>query len=344
MNKSFFILCTLVTLALGVGFWLHQEPVDEPTNSELVFENFRDTLDTLKSIEITNSQGGLLNAESVDGVWLASIQAGLPKYPVSKKHLSELLQAITQVRYLEAKTRKPQKFSELGLQALYAEDSIATLITFSTGKASQSILVGKTAQSGQGSFIRKPSETQSWLVDRNISVPVDKYSWLQQPILPFQPEKIVSVSRLDQAPWTITRDVQSSSLTLDNMPLGSKLKYEAVLSSVTTALTDLKFERLLMKDYELTRSLEILTVLELHLTDGMFFTLNLGKKGDDNIVYFSNFDGVPYWGAWAYQVSNFTAQQLIKSLSDFLEDKSSNQSEVDTSVEQYSIDEGESPQ
>lgn len=343
MNKSFLILVFFVVMALGGGAWLLQEPVTVNKRSELVFTDFRKTVDELQSITITNAQGVLLDAELQDGVWEASVQLGLPKYPVSKHHLAELLQTLTQVKLLEAKTSKTENFSQLGLQALYAEDSIASLITLNAGKSSKSLMVGKMATSGQGSFVRKPSETQTWLADKYIEMPVDKFAWLQQPILPYKEEEIVSISRVDHESWNITRDTQNSGLKLSNMPQSSELKYEAVLNSIFKGLVDLRFESLLEKENELIRSLEVLIELEVHTLDNVSLKLTLGKKDEQNFVCFSTYDGEPYWSRWVYQISNFSAQQLVKSMKDFLKDNSSSQTESKSDITQYSIDEGESP-
>lgn len=343
MNKSFWILVLFVVIALGGGFWLLQEPVTENKKSELVFKDFRKTVDELQAITITNAQGQLLDAELEDGQWVTSVRAGLPKYPVSKKYLAELLQTLTQVKLLEAKTSKTENFSQLGLQALYAEDSIASLITLKAGNSSKSLMVGKMATSGHGSFVRKPSETQTWLADKYIEMPVDKFAWLQQPILPYQGEDIVSISRVDHDYWSITRDTQDSSLKLSDMPQNSELKYEAVLNSIFSALVDLRFESLLDKENELIRSLDILTELEVHTLNNVFFKLTLGKRDGQHFIHFSSLDGDYYWSHWVYQISNFSAQQLVKSMKDFLKDNSSAQTESDSEVTQYSIDEGESP-
>ncbi|MEP2650797.1 MAG: DUF4340 domain-containing protein [Paraglaciecola sp.] len=343
MNKSFWFLVLFVVAALAGGLWLFQEPVEQNKRSEPIFKDFRRTVDTLQSVTITNAQGTLFEADNENGVWLASVKAGQPKYPVAKQHLADLLQTLTQAKLLEAKTRKAENFSQLGLQALYAQDSIASLITLESSSSSKSLMVGKVATSGHGSFIRKPSEAQTWLADRYIEVPVDKFAWLQQPILPYQAEDIVSISRVDHDSWNIVRDPQNTGFKLSDISQRSELKYDAILKSIIVSITDLKFERLLEKENELLDSLEVLTELEILAVENVSLRLVVGKIKEQHFVYLSTTDENPYWSNWIYQISSFSAQQLVKSMSDFIKDKPSSETGSDSTFMQFSIDEGESP-
>ena len=56
--------------------------------------------------------------------------------------------------------------------------------------------------------------------------------------------------------------------------------------------------------------------------------------------FFSS-DQTKYWQKWTYQVSNFSAQQLIKTVDDFLEQEKTITNEKDT-IHQ-NVDEGDSP-
>jgi hypothetical protein len=57
-------------------------------------------------------------------------------------------------------------------------------------------------------------------------------------------------------------------------------------------------------------------------------------------VNFFSSDQTEYWQKWTYQVSNFSAQQLIKTIDDFLVQKETITSNNDTIYQ--TVDEGDS--
>ena len=339
--KQLTVLIVFVLIALGVGAWLIQKPMQNTAiETKLVLADFGSFADALQSVRIENAQGMLFNVKNVDGEWMAAVEAGQPSYPVSQQKLAELVQTLVQAKLLEAKTSKTEHHSRLGLQSIIAEDSIATLVYLSTSTKSWTLLVGKSASSGLGSYVRKPAAKQSWLSDKNVPLPVDQFSWLKQPILPYQQEDIVSVARVDKNNWHMTRDPQSNAFQLDVLPQGRTLQYDSILDAMASGLTALNFEALVRLEDELISSMDIVTELEVTTLQGTSFKVTVGQIEAQHYLYFTGENKEIYWQQWVYQVSNFSAQQLIKTVDDFLADQTSSQ---DDNVKTVSIDEGESP-
>ncbi|MFT5924153.1 MAG: hypothetical protein ACI9LE_001146 [Paraglaciecola sp.] len=340
MNKQVSILTVIAMLALGLAVWLIQSPSKDTFEAGLLFDDLQEFANQVDSVEITNAQGVLFSARKLGESWLATIDPAQPVYPISQDKLAEFVETIMRAKLVEAKTSKPKNYIRLGLQSINIDDSMASVVTLkASGKAWQ-VLVGNKVMLGEGQYILKPGDIRSWRTDKTIHIPMDKVSWLKQPILPYEAQDISSVSRVDSTGWQISRSV-GGDFQLIIMPKGKELKYPSILNSIVTSLTSLDFEELIAADHPFPQSLNVLTQLELITTDQNIFEVVVSELNDEYFVNFSATNQTEYWQKWYYRVSNFTAQQLIKTLEDFLAQEESIISNND-SLPQV-IDEGDSP-
>jgi hypothetical protein len=84
-----------------------------------------------------------------------------------------------------------------------------------------------------------------------------------------------------------------------------------------------------------------LTQLEVSTAQQKIFQVVVSESDDKHFVNFISSGQTEYWQKWTYQVSNFSAQQLIKTIDDFLEQESTITSNNDTISQ--TVDEGDSP-
>jgi hypothetical protein len=340
MNKLVYVLGVIAVLAVGLGVWLIQAPAKDTFEEVLLFDDLQKFANQLQSVEIRNAQGVLFSAQKSDASWLASIDSTQLVYPISQSKLADFVETMMYAKLIEAKTSKPKNYIRLGLQPLDTDDSMATLVTFKALNKSWQVLVGNKVTVGEGHYILKLGDSQSWRTDKTISLPIDKFSWLKQPILPFQQQDILSVSRVDNLDWQIVKSA-SSDFQLINIPKDRELEYDSILNSVVSNLIDLNFEMLLTADEDFSQSLKILTQLEVSTSDGKIFQVFVSEFNDKYYVNFSSNDQPEYWQKWYYQVSKFSAQQLVKTLDDFLAEQSTTTSNSETSPD--TVDEGDSP-
>jgi hypothetical protein len=343
MNKQVSVLTVIAILAVGLGVWLSQSPSKNTFEAELLFDDLQKFANQVDSVEITNAQGALFSAKKLGASWLATLDPELPVYPIDQDKLADFVETMMRAKLVEAKTNKQKNYIRLGLQSIDINDSMATLVTFKARDNSWQVLVGNKVTLGEGQYVLKSGDAQSWRTDKSISLPIDKFSWLKQPILPFQVEDIGSVSRVDSLGWQIARSA-SSGFQLMDFPKDRALEYDSILNSVVNNLTSLNFESLFIANENFAQSLKPLTQLEVITTDNRIFQLVISELDDKHFVNFSSSEQSEYWQKWFYQVSNFSAQQLIKTLEDFLAEQSdttNNNETIPTSP--TSVDEGDSP-
>jgi hypothetical protein len=338
MNKQVSALAAIAILAVGLGVWLSQSPTKDTYEAQFLFDDLQQYANKVDSVEIKNAQGVLFSAQKLGDRWLATFDPEQPVYPISQSKLADFVETMMRAKLVEAKTSKAKNYMRLGLQPIDVDDSMATLVTFKANQKSWQVLVGNKVSVGEGHYILKPQSSQSWRTDKTISLPIDKFSWLKQPILPYEEKDIGSISRVDSLAWQIARSA-SGDFQLINMPKGRELEYGSILNSVVSNLTGLHFEQLVDADDDFTQSLTVLTQLEVITVDQKIFQVVVTKIDDKHFVNFISSGQPEYWQKWYYQVSNFSAQQLIKTLDDFLAE----QNPTTSDTRPQPIEEGESP-
>ncbi|MBU3003720.1 DUF4340 domain-containing protein [Paraglaciecola arctica] len=340
MNKQVSILTIVAILAVGLVVWLKQIPSKTTLESEFLFEDLQKFANQIDSVEIKNTQGVLFSAKKLGNKWLATLGPQQPVYPISQHKLAVFVETMMRAKLIEAKTNQSKNFVRLGLQSIDSEDSMAALVTFKADDRSWQVLVGNKVTLGEGHYVLKLGESQSWRTDKTIELPIDKFSWLKQPILPFTEQDIRSVSRIDSLNWQIMRTSEGNFELLD-LPNGRKLQYDNILNSVVSNLTSLNFESLQVADDKFSQSLNVLTQLEVVTAEQQVFQVVVSELDSRHFVNFTSNQQPEYWQKWYYQVSNFSAQQLLKTVDDFLEEPSESKNTNETSPQ--SADEGESP-
>ena len=340
MNKQVSVLAAIAILALGFGVWLSQSPSKDKFEAGLLFDGLQEFANQVDKIEITNAQGVLFSAQKLGDRWLATFDPEQPVYPISRGKLTDFVETMMRAKLVEAKTSKSKNYARLGLESIDTEDSMASLVTFKASENSWQVLVGNKVTAGEGHYILKPDESISWRTDRTINLPLDKYSWLKQPIIPYQAQDIISISRVDNSDWQIARS-DSGDFYLLNMPKDKELEYTSILNSIVSSLTSLDFEQLQAADEGFSESLKVLTQLEVNTTEQKTFQVVVSELNDKHYVNFSSNSHTEYWQKWYYQISHFSAQQLVKTLDDFLAPETTATSSSTNSLR--AVEEGDSP-
>jgi hypothetical protein len=111
---------------------------------------------------------------------------------------------------------------------------------------------------------------------------------------------------------------------------------------MVSSIVELSFEKLLVSDEIAPASLNILAELALENVQGEIVRLVVSEMDGQHLVSFHNDVQSEYWYKWHYQISNFSAQQLIKIPEDFLAEKS--EFLTDDAIDNTkAVEEGESP-
>lgn len=340
MNKQLISLLLLVAALAGAIYFLAQQSASNRQDKVALFAKLAEQNQRIERVEVSQASGMILAAVPTRTGWKTELKNGID-YPVDQQQLSALVESLTDSILFEAKTARPENYGRLGVKDVTEADSQATQVTLYTSTDQFSVLVGNSATSFQGSYVRLTGEQQSWLLDQVINVPSDGFDWLQQPILDVSTDQINMIKRTDGTPLTITSQVDTDTpFVLENKPRDKMLRYDSIVSAFVDSFVDLNFDAIVAQNkVEETQNLPAIT-FEMSLKSGEI--INVTLRESEQLAYITFEQIMPsgaYWHALTYQISNFAAGQINKTMDDFIE----TQPTVTEMPSNMSIDEGESP-
>jgi uncharacterized protein DUF4340 len=174
--------------------------------------------------------------------WLVEEKSG---YPADAAKVRQALLGLAELRYVEAKTRKPELYPRLEVEDAGQKGAKSTLVTASDEKGGLlgEIIAGKRRvdQLGggvDGIYLRKPGEAQSWLARGTLDLPGDTLGWLDRKVIDLPQEKVKEAVLIqpDGGKLDIARDQPDGALALKGAPATAKLKSDTAASEPANAL------------------------------------------------------------------------------------------------------------
>jgi len=278
-------------------------------NAQNLAPTLADKINDVAKVELRKGSETLTLTRGKDGeatIWKMDSRGG---YPAKPDKIKELILALSETKLLEAKTDKPEKFALLELEAPGAEAK-GTSITLSdsNGAALASIILGKFAfsadgRSGEGMFVRRASENQTYLSDFKLQFEVAPAQWLVTDILSTERGRLKSATIANAGgpdvpaeTYTVSRpDASKTEFALNPMPAGKELKYASSANTPSYAI-----EFVDMADVAPAASIDLskepVATCTYQMFDGLVITATLGKHDGKTwlkLAASSNFDGVP---------------------------------------------------
>jgi len=247
---------------------------------------------------------------------------------------------LAQLRLLEAKTRKKENYSKLGLQDRDAKTARSKRVRLFDAKdvLLADLLVGavrKAPQKGKtsgGVYVRRASEAQTWLGSDNANdFDSDKKDWLERKIIDITAAQVKRMVIVHPGGETLTlskASPEAPQFTLENIPQGKKLIDPASLNTVGGGLADLQLDdvrngavpfvaaRTITTDVTTFDGLSV-RVLTTQIDGNTWMTLDASGdatgSGKASAI-------MARTGGWVYQISNYAASNLTKKPGELLED------------------------
>jgi hypothetical protein len=179
------------------------------------------------------------------GAWVVEDKGN---YPADVSKVTQAMQGLAELRYVEPKTRKPDLHARLEVEDVGGKEAKSTLVTVSDDKGHPlgEIIAGKRRidQLGGGTdgiYVRKPGDAQAWLARGTLDLATDAAGWLDRNIVDLPRDKVkeVVLTQPDGGTLDIAHDKPEDALALKGEPADTKLKSDTVLVEPTTALASL---------------------------------------------------------------------------------------------------------
>jgi hypothetical protein len=238
---------TLITTCAAVWVTL-QQPSAGPVQigDEPAFPALRERADAVAKVIVTTPEGEFTLTRAAEG-WVA---ADRHDYPVAADKLRQLIVQLADMRLIEAKTSRPDRYPRLEVEDV-ADGASSRLIRLedADGTVLAEAIVGKrrqrlTGAEPSGTYLRRPGEAQSWLASGSIDLDEQVQPWLEEEIVALEGER---VQRMEVSPpsgdgYAVVRDKPEAELRLDGLAEDEKLKEDANLNQLIGALATVRLE------------------------------------------------------------------------------------------------------
>jgi hypothetical protein len=197
-------------------------------------------------IEIVQ-QANVLTVERTGDAWAVKERGG---FPASIERVRAFLISLAEADLAEPKTRNPDRYPLLDLEDPKAKSASSRLVRLldDTGAVVAEAVVGKQRPDAFGSgkagtYVRRPGEAQTWLVDTDIAGGLALRDWIKSVAFETSVEKI---SRLKiELPGEPAYEIERSAAgehKLTEIPAGKKLKFVNALDNMVEAVALVEFE------------------------------------------------------------------------------------------------------
>lgn len=250
-TKTLGILAAATVLVAGVAALTLQRRDGSVRSAEARVKLFPGLDQALKDASriVVARKDGTATLEKKDGAWGLVEKSG---YPVEIEPVRKTLLALADMETVEAKTQNPALHADLGVEDPEKEGSKSTLVTVqdASGKELAKLIVGKAYESknysaAQQTYVRKPGESQAWLVKGQVETKENDADWLKKEIVKIPRERIraVEIKHPDGQVVHVERaKPEQTDFTLANVPEGKELKYPTVASSLAGGLDYVNLE------------------------------------------------------------------------------------------------------
>ena len=272
------------TLALSVAFlavlsaiaYLGNRPAPAPAADPRVGKPLldQDTAARAAGLVVSDQGKKVELARGADGSWRVTDYYGLP---ADFEKIARFVQDLNEAKVDRFVTDNPERLSHLEFK-----DSTVVLDDPS-GKEIWSLSLGKTADTGNGRFIRFGAEPKAYFSTLHVWLDTDPKGWTDARLVTVKPDEVARIEiPFDGAPAVAaSRAKKDAPWTAEATPAGQKLVADKVLSAVTS-LTSLRFtDTVDPKDASVAEAQGHLRTFRLTTFDGRALTVALGRKPEE---------------------------------------------------------------
>ncbi len=213
-----------------------------------LFPALRAGINDAASLEVTGAEGSFEIAKGADGTWGLADKGG---YPVDVSKVREALIGISEFEIVEAKTKRPEKHSALGLQDPDEPEATSTRVVVrdAAGEPLAAAILGdQRTYQGVGDrtmYARRADEAQAYEVRGDVRVDGVATNWLDKQILKVEPRRIarVAIEHPDGERLVAAKAAAAdANYTVEDLPEDAELAWEGVANSLANGLNYLNLE------------------------------------------------------------------------------------------------------
>lgn len=251
MSRRALALLTAVTVLAIAAAWMvsvQRAPrtgIDRPP----LFPELIDRVNEVARVEIDSARERTVLARAGEHWVVANRDA----YPALRERVKRTVLGIAELRVIEGKTRRPELYPRLGVEDPDTEDASSrrVVLTDAGGRKLAALIVGKerkgsAAQIAEAAlYVRKEGEAQALLVEGELAVSATPRDWMDTTLMDIDARRIrdITVVHRDGEHVRLWRpDATVADYTIEGLPPDREPRSRALLTSLGTALEELRFD------------------------------------------------------------------------------------------------------
>jgi Domain of unknown function (DUF4340) len=323
MNRQRFMalaVAALVVISAAFYFSGRRNPSNEPEGTVLL-PSLATALNDVTEVSVR--KGAVAPAVTIHKVGARWTVAQRAEYPADVTKLRKLLSSLGDAKIIEEKTADPARYVEIGVEDPAQPGASGAEITIIAPSAKRALIVGKTV--GEGNFVRRVGEAQTFSVEPAISVETEPRFWIDARLLDVPAAQIQSIALKPAggAAYAVHRvNPTDGAFSLDGVPAGRKPLDAAALAPASNTLTGLAAEDVApLSDVDFTQSSSAIVTL----TDGTILTLTGAVVGTKHWlqVASSKEESPAKTTGRAYEVASYRYDGIFRPLDQLLVPKES---------------------
>jgi hypothetical protein len=233
---------TAVAVALALWAGSTRGPTDEAAQvGQPLVEGLRESINDVTQLRIVEAgdKPAVTLQRGKDG-WIVAERGG---YPADIAKVRETLIKFAEATLVEAKTANPERHAVLGVEDV-AEAEAKGMRVDLDGKRAARIVVGVYSSQGNGSFVRRNDEAQSWLAKGNLVVDRQASNWLAKDLVDIASDRVmrIEIRRGDQVLAVSKASPEQVNYEVENLPPGRELLSEYEANGIGSVLAGLRFD------------------------------------------------------------------------------------------------------
>lgn len=243
------ILLGLTLLLAAVGAWLVADKLAQTRadlSGQLMLPGLKARLNDVSEIDVAGAEGRFTLKRVGANHW---VMAEKGDYPADFGKVQRLLLALADLRAIEPKTARPDRFHFIDVEDIGpGTRGLQLTVKGPDGGAFGDMIFGKPS-SVMGAakvprfFVRPAGQPQSWEAEADVRLERDAAQWLERDLVVISPDRFRAASvTIDGAAARVSRARPGDAFTLDGLDAGSEQLKAARVNALSVAASYLALE------------------------------------------------------------------------------------------------------
>jgi hypothetical protein len=333
--KQFAALAGAAALCLFAALFIYSSSLPwtrARSGGEPLFASLQGNPPKIARIEIEQG-GSKLTLNNDGGEWHIKEHEG---FPATDAKVRSFLVSLSEAQLVEPKTRRKDRYSLLALEDPGEPHALSRGVKLfdADDRVVAEAVIGKQRQDAfgagkGGTYVRRPGEVQTWLVDTEINAGVTLGDWIKPRLFEARPFDIehLKIKMPGKDDVDIALADNKTEHVLQNIPEGMKVKYVNVIDDMAEAASSLDFDD--VRKLTAPPAGDKVSTVELNMKSGLKCVLTIQRDGGVAWVSLAaSGEGAAKKAAealmqrakgWEFRIRKSKADQILQSRDELLE-------------------------